>query len=210
MRRRLRKLEMTETEAAPVCDSHGNPFQKCMICLEQFGACSLRGRLPCGHDQFCYTCIETWSCSTNKCPLCATRFNLLQKVTVSEEREVAVISQVNVDERNLEEEIDEELLRMLEQVRCQICGLDHDEHTLLLCDYCDDGYHTACLGMDCIPHLDQWYCDQCLPRMDKKEVEQQWKQMEQVGRRRYSRPVRGRAPPQVEVRRKRLRKLANS
>ena len=201
---------MTEAAEAPVCDSQGNPFQKCMICLEQFSPCSLRGKLSCGHDQFCFTCIETWSRSTNKCPLCAVRFSLLQKVTVSEEKEVTVLTQETVQDRNLEEEVDEDLLRMLEQVRCQICGLDHDEHTLLLCDYCDDGYHTACLGMDCIPHLDQWFCDRCLPRLDRKEVELQWQQMERVGRRRTNRPTRGQPLPQPQVRRKRLRKLTNS
>ena len=197
-----------------MCDSHGNPLQRCMICLEHLLGASERGQLPCGHNQFCYSCLETWSRTTNKCPLCAVRYHSLKLVTVSEEGEAKAKGEIEVPDKNFEEEVDVELLRMLEQVRCQVCGSDRDEHILMLCDYCDAGYHTSCLGMDCIPNLDVWYCDRCLPMLDRKEVDLQWQQMEQVGRRRVQRHGRREdrqtstlSSRRPEPKRKRLRKL---
>ena len=45
---------------------------------------------------------------------------------------------------------------------CQICGNDHDFDSMILCDGCDDEYHTYCLEppLASVPRGD-WYCDQC-------------------------------------------------
>ena len=42
----------------------------------------------------------------------------------------------------------------------QICGSGDDEATLLLCDRCDSGAHTACLGMAGLPKA-AWFCKRC-------------------------------------------------
>ena len=48
-------------------------------------------------------------------------------------------------------------------VACEICFTDENEHLLLLCDGCDDAYHTYCLQprLDCIPE-NEWFCPNCL------------------------------------------------
>jgi hypothetical protein len=33
---------------------------------------------------------------------------------------------------------------------------------MLLCDECDEGFHTECIGLLDLPDCDLWYCDECL------------------------------------------------
>lgn len=42
---------------------------------------------------------------------------------------------------------------------CLICGNDDDHNNLMLCEGCNDEYHTYCLDppLDAVPH-DDWYC----------------------------------------------------
>jgi PHD-finger len=47
---------------------------------------------------------------------------------------------------------------------CRVCFGKHSIDRLLLCDYCDDEYHTFCLKppLAKLPHLDSpWYCPTC-------------------------------------------------
>lgn len=52
---------------------------------------------------------------------------------------------------------------------CEVCRDIRDEHLLLLCDYCDDGYHTYCLQpkIEQIPE-DVWCCPECLRERKEK------------------------------------------
>jgi thymidylate kinase len=43
---------------------------------------------------------------------------------------------------------------------CRICKSPHDWERLLVCDQCDDGYHTYCLGLAKVPK-GPWKCPQC-------------------------------------------------
>jgi hypothetical protein len=49
-------------------------------------------------------------------------------------------------------------------VVCEFCGGEDDEDCLLLCDGCNNGFHTYCLTpvIDSIPE-DEWYCSRCTP-----------------------------------------------
>lgn len=37
------------------------------------------------------------------------------------------------------------------EYHCQICNSGEREDVLLLCDGCDDAYHTYCIGLQAIP-----------------------------------------------------------
>lgn len=52
---------------------------------------------------------------------------------------------------------------------CLLCGSGNDEDRLLLCDGCDDSYHTFCLipPLHDVPKGD-WRCPQCLAQVNKK------------------------------------------
>eukprot|EP00954_Amorphochlora_amoebiformis_P014988 1171883-Amorphochlora_amoeboformis.AAC.3 len=45
---------------------------------------------------------------------------------------------------------------------CMVCYHGNDTHVLLLCDECDDAYHTYCLDppLARVP-AEQWYCHKC-------------------------------------------------
>ena len=60
------------------------------------------------------------------------------------------------DEQPAEEEGEEE-----GRWRCIICGQADQEDVLLLCDNCNDAYHTHCLDIDDIPEGD-WFCPNCI------------------------------------------------
>ncbi|XP_055998604.1 bromodomain adjacent to zinc finger domain protein 2B-like isoform X7 [Ostrea edulis] len=51
------------------------------------------------------------------------------------------------------------------KVLCQLCRRDDNEAELLLCDGCDQGYHTYCFKpkMENIPDGD-WYCYECISK----------------------------------------------
>ena len=48
-------------------------------------------------------------------------------------------------------------------IACELCFTDENEHLLLLCDGCDDAYHTYCLlpRLEAIPEQ-EWFCPTCL------------------------------------------------
>ncbi|XP_023332891.1 E3 ubiquitin-protein ligase UHRF1 isoform X4 [Eurytemora carolleeae] len=47
------------------------------------------------------------------------------------------------------------------QCGCRKCGGKHDEANIIMCDECNSGYHTQCLGLACIPDEDEWFCPNC-------------------------------------------------
>jgi hypothetical protein len=50
----------------------------------------------------------------------------------------------------------------VDDIMCEVCGTDENEGELLLCDYCNAGYHTYCLRppIDQVPE-DGWLCPNC-------------------------------------------------
>lgn len=49
--------------------------------------------------------------------------------------------------------------------RCIICGRSDEEDVLLLCDNCNEPYHTHCLDIGGIPEGD-WFCPNCITFTD--------------------------------------------
>merc|ERR1711862_596428 len=70
--------------------------------------------------------------------------------------------------------------------KCKVCRRKTDSDNMLLCDSCDNGYHTYCLKpkLKTIPSGD-WYCPECKPkervRSPKKKVRKSFSLHEEVG-----------------------------
>jgi hypothetical protein len=59
--------------------------------------------------------------------------------------------------------VDPLLINEVEDITCEVCGTDEQESELLLCDYCNSGFHTYCLQppLDSIPE-GYWLCPSCI------------------------------------------------
>lgn len=55
---------------------------------------------------------------------------------------------------------------------CEICAsnYENDDDTLILCDFCNLGFHIDCLTpkLDSVP-LGDWYCPNCSDKNKKSE-----------------------------------------
>ena len=56
---------------------------------------------------------------------------------------------------------------------CKVCGIDRDDHNVLLCDKCDLEYHTYCLNTPLarIPKGDR-FCTSCMSKPKKWQLHQ--------------------------------------
>uniref|UniRef100_A0A8C1Y469 [histone H3]-trimethyl-L-lysine(4) demethylase n=1 Tax=Cyprinus carpio TaxID=7962 RepID=A0A8C1Y469_CYPCA len=71
---------------------------------------------------------------------------------------------MDVKEEHVEQQVEGEKSKVrVEQYICLVCGGGGDEDRLLLCDGCDDSYHTFCLipPLHDVPKGD-WRCPKCL------------------------------------------------
>jgi len=48
-----------------------------------------------------------------------------------------------------------------DNVMCKVCECGDNEATLMLCDGCDSGFHTSCIGLSTVPFGD-WFCRRCI------------------------------------------------
>lgn len=57
---------------------------------------------------------------------------------------------------------------------CEVCNDIRNDHLMLLCDYCDDAYHTYCLQpkLESVPEEDVWICPLCYVEKNRKEIEE--------------------------------------
>lgn len=44
---------------------------------------------------------------------------------------------------------------------CISCGQDSTPETMVICDSCEQGFHTACFGMPAVPDASPWHCVGC-------------------------------------------------
>ena len=76
-------------------------------------------------------------------------------------RSYPVADKIQAIAHNEEVSLDEEEEYEESRWRCIICGRTDQEDVLLLCDNCNDAYHTHCLNIDCVPEGD-WFCPNCI------------------------------------------------
>lgn len=142
----------------------------CLICLSDSSLSAEKGILPCTHNNFCFTCILDWSRITNQCPLCKFRFCRIKNESTGE----IIITE------NKDQTIDQDFFFI--ETKCSVCDRFDEEDTMLLCDRCNKGFHTSCLGMNGIPDVFEWYCDECLTHMSGYRARLVIKAMIKVGR----------------------------
>jgi len=46
----------------------------------------------------------------------------------------------------------------------------------MLCDFCNKGFHTFCLGLEKVPD-DAWFCENCLEIMKNRDILEQEKKL---------------------------------
>lgn len=128
----------------------------CMICLEDLSTGGAHGFLPCSHRQFHYSCICEWAQVTNRCPLCKSAFALVMKWTGGR-----LTSEYTLVEQRTQAAADDTPWAGTE-VACEVCLDCRHEEILMLCDGCDRGFHTLCIGLVDVPDLVEWFCDKCV------------------------------------------------
>mmetsp|Transcript_3511 Transcript_3511/g.8295 ORF Transcript_3511/g.8295 Transcript_3511/m.8295 type:complete len:490 (-) Transcript_3511:325-1794(-) len=127
------------------CVSLLKSSKQCMICLGTLGR--FWGKLGCQHT-FCFSCIRTWAQRDNRCPLCKRRFYSVWDHSGCEHRVQHADFRVTVLESG-----------------CVVCDSKENEELTLLCDFCEDPYHTYCLDppLTSIPE-GEWQCPRCVQR----------------------------------------------
>jgi hypothetical protein len=150
MRQRLRKL------------NESSSLGECAICMDPMD--SHQALLPCDHQQFCLGCILNWARFSNKCPLCKARFSIITDLATSD------IVWVSLDDSQSESEEIDDLL-------CELCGMGDDEENMIICDCCERGFHTGCLGMQRVPEVEKWFCLECL-RSQAESVRRRQREVE--------------------------------
>ena len=56
--------------------------------------------------------------------------------------------------------IEPQLFRPGRSLQCEQCGSPHQAAKMLLCDGCNTGWHTHCVGLLAVP-AGQWFCKEC-------------------------------------------------
>ncbi|EPY51271.1 CTD-binding SR-like protein rA9 [Schizosaccharomyces cryophilus OY26] len=154
--------------------------EECIICLSELPNCPLDkwdvsalpaslstspngiyvATLPCRH-YFHNQCLESWCQVANTCPLCRIEFF---KVDVYEYVGGPWLRAYPVEEKVqavANAEAPPEFIETDDMTRCVICGGSQQQDVLLLCDGCDDAYHTFCLELDEVPE-NEFYCPNCV------------------------------------------------
>ena len=140
----------------------------CAVCLT---APSTLGVLDSCAHVFCVPCVARWATIETKCPLCKARFTSATPTTVDEQGvkhqtgDVIKFEETNQGEnaRGDGDEDDDEFgddYDDMASVMCEVCHRGDDEEFLMLCDGCDAGCHSFCVGLATVPR-GQWYCGEC-------------------------------------------------
>jgi hypothetical protein len=129
----------------------------CTICLqelvEEHGTLFASVDCPSIHI-FHYRCISVWVEQSSQCPLDRSSLSRLFITRHDPSSDVVEREEV-VESKQARYEQDWE-----QQSVCRVCQLGDRDHVLLLCDGCDDMYHTDCVGLTQVPPGD-WFCEIC-------------------------------------------------
>eukprot|EP00484_Ammonia_sp_Unknown_P002705 CAMPEP_0197056276 /NCGR_PEP_ID=MMETSP1384-20130603/81689_1 /TAXON_ID=29189 /ORGANISM="Ammonia sp." /LENGTH=362 /DNA_ID=CAMNT_0042490191 /DNA_START=17 /DNA_END=1102 /DNA_ORIENTATION=- len=132
----------------------------CSICLCE-KATDLAAISCCKHT-FHEECIKSWSQITNKCPFCKLRFSYISRLSADAEiiRVEDKEQKLNRDDLSIDYIENESYWQ---SQTCQVChGADPaDDHLAMICDGCNNVYHTFCIGLECVPSDLLWFCQHC-------------------------------------------------
>lgn len=130
----------------------------CAVCLTHPDT---RAALDSCSHVFCVPCLSRWAKVETRCPLCKLRFTAMTPTDVRLDAQCG--DRVEFRERNQGDRIAIEEVESddsAERIFCDVCRAGHDEEVLLLCEACDVGAHTYCVGLECVP-VGAWYCELC-------------------------------------------------
>ena len=48
-----------------------------------------------------------------------------------------------------------------DKIMCDVCHSLYPEENMLLCDNCNNDFHTTCIDLEDVP-AGSWYCESCL------------------------------------------------
>jgi len=132
----------------------------CAVCLTDP---SERAVLDSCAHVFCVPCLSRWATIETKCPLCKSRFTKMTptSATGAQIRDAVEFRETNQgDKTEAEDEVASSSEDEAERYFCDVCRRGDDEECLLLCDACDVGAHTFCVGLERVPN-GRWYCEIC-------------------------------------------------
>ncbi|XP_018328238.1 PHD and RING finger domain-containing protein 1 isoform X2 [Agrilus planipennis] len=158
-------------EKGTMSDSSNSHSEKCPICLLSFKGQEIGSPETCDHV-FCAVCIEKWSKNVNTCPVDRLSFGM---ILVRDKVEGKVTRQIVVDASsrdNFELVID---MPFEDSLACEFCGSTENDHTMLLCDGCNLGFHMECLEppLTQLPDGD-WYCPTCQRYVGRRSSSSRW------------------------------------
>ncbi|KAI8851941.1 hypothetical protein BC829DRAFT_431085 [Chytridium lagenaria] len=149
----------------------------CAICLmklesfsvgeEELGVLKCDAKVP---HIFHLQCLLMWKDVETTCPKDRIEFNHIDVIhefgskplrTISVERKVAGDDDNMIDDYASDEEE--------EVTACMICSNSENEEAMLLCDGCDQGFHSFCLGLNAVPQGD-WFCYMCSDNMQPVSI----------------------------------------
>ena len=109
-----------------------------------------------GCHSFHFVCIGKWHERESSCPLCKSRTSRVKHNGMWKEVEPKIQRAVYLEDNEHENEEETTYISTL----CEICGDGGCPELMLLCDQCDLGFHTHCIGIDGVPNGD-FYCRRC-------------------------------------------------
>lgn len=180
VRKKTKEKEQIPVRSSPRCegDLESSPSSEevvCNICHTEFNEGMPRGEIECAcvNINFCFKCISRWAQECTECPFCKTVFGVITEVTRKNGIDTRV--QHQVEPRTLQAAAEDPEDEMLEDAYantyCFVCGQDRDDHLLLLCETCEAGAHTYCIGLgNHVPEA-EFHCPDCLGRTHEEFLE---------------------------------------
>ncbi|KAM9343664.1 PHD and RING finger domain-containing protein 1-like isoform 2-T2 [Pholidichthys leucotaenia] len=131
---------------------------KCFICLSAFEKQTVASLENCQHV-FCLECILQWSQTANTCPVDRISFGYIHQRRCPGgdiQKKIKVKTPKKSDDGD-------EVEGNSTAVFCEECGRRDRTYRMLVCSFCDSGYHMDCLTptLTTEPEGD-WICPDCM------------------------------------------------
>ncbi|KAI9785111.1 MAG: hypothetical protein M1816_000522 [Peltula sp. TS41687] len=130
------------------------------------GGMVIASLVPCRHA-FHEECLQTWLERANSCPICRQDFTT---VNLAREFQGRVFSSYDVQDQiqavaeeppPWHQDIGEELEDDPDFRLCVKCGYGDRTEYLLICDGCENCFHTFCVGLDREAPVGEYFCGSC-------------------------------------------------